>query len=57
MDKVTEVAGSCSHQYYWDDKDYLVTKLENKKTLNRSSLEFLLEALRDYPSWVHLWRT
>ena len=40
-----------------DDKDYLVTKLENKKTLNESSLEFCLGNFTRLPvQWVHLWR-
>ena len=47
MDKVTGVAECVSHM--WNDKDYLVTKLENKKTLNESSLEFCWKTLRDYP--------
>ena len=47
MDKVTGVAECISHM--WNDRDYLVTKLENEKALDNSSLEFCWETLRDYP--------
>ena len=47
VDKVTGVTDVSSHM--WNDKDYLVTKLENKKTLNEVLFRVLLENFTRLP--------